>query len=85
MSLPAIEQEFVVDTYNKIADEFNITRYSVWNKVKNFIDSLESGSKLFEAGCGNGKNLTYRKDIQTYGCDISSGLIDVCRQNHPER
>ena len=54
------------------------TAIGIW---KNFIDSLESGSKLFEAGCGNGKNLTYRKDIQTYGCDISSGLIDVCRKN----
>jgi SAM-dependent methyltransferase len=79
MTLPPIEKQFVVDTYDKIASEFDTTRYSVWNNVKNFINSLKSGTKLFEAGCGNGKNIFYRNDIAPHGCDISQNLINICQ------
>ena len=77
--LPPIEKQFVVETYDKIASEFDTSRYSVWNNVKNFINSLESGTRIFEAGCGNGKNIFYRNDIIPYGCDISEKLIDICQ------
>ena len=78
MSLPEIEQNFVKRVYEDISEEFSQTRYSVWNRVKLFIDSLDSNSKLFEAGCGNGKNLAYRSDLKTFGCDITQGFIDIC-------
>ena len=79
MSLPMIEQQYVLDTYDKIANAFDTTRYSVWNRVKTFINSLDSNTKLFEAGCGNGKNIFYRNDIISYGCDISEKLVNICQ------
>jgi SAM-dependent methyltransferase len=78
MSLPEIEQNFVKCVYEDISEEFSQTRHSVWNRVKLFIDSLDSNSTLFEAGCGNGKNLTYRSNIKTFGCDITEGFVDIC-------
>ena len=78
MSLPKIEEQFVKRVYENISEEFSQTRHSTWNRVKLFIDSLDSNSKLFEAGCGNGKNLSYRSDIKTFGCDITEGFVDIC-------
>lgn len=78
MSLPEIEQNFVKNVYENISEEFSQTRHSVWNSVKLYIDSLDSNSTLFEAGCGNGKNLAYRPELQTFGCDITQNFVDIC-------
>lgn len=73
-----MEQKYVFDFYNNIADEFNRTRAYVWKGVKNFIDKLPTNSFLGEIGCGNGRNLLYRKDIKTFGCDTCKKLLDIC-------
>jgi ubiquinone/menaquinone biosynthesis C-methylase UbiE len=70
----------VKETYNKIATEFDITRYSVWRQVKAFIDSIPTGSKLLEVGSGNGKNLLYRNDLDCYGIDISIEQVKLCKK-----
>ena len=70
--------ETVYNVYQEIADSFHKSRYSVWNYVKLFLDRAESGQKLLDAGCGNGKNMLYRPDLNATGCDTSSNLIKIC-------
>ena len=74
-SIPEIEKKYVVDSYNKIANSFSETRYKAWPSTVRFIQSLPVNSKVLEVGCGNGKNMLVRDDVQIQGCDISNELI----------
>ena len=65
----------VEKTYDKIAKDFNRTRYKVWNRVARFLDDLEPNTRVLEVGCGNGKNMLYRNDLQVYGIDISDEYL----------
>lgn len=76
----ATKMSTVKEVYNNIAKEFDRTRRSVWTHVAEFLDSLEKGSLVFDNGCGNGKNMLYRKDLFCVGLDISKGQVDVCRE-----
>ena len=69
----------VEETYNTIAKDFNKTRYKIWRCVLQFITGLESNTRMLEVGCGNGKNLLYRNDIDSYGIDISEEQVEICR------
>jgi tRNA (uracil-5-)-methyltransferase TRM9 len=68
----------VSDTYNSIAKEFDKTRFSVWQGVRKFLDTLPANSTLCEVGCGNGKNLLYRSDLITKGYDVSNEMVQIC-------
>jgi len=72
-------QESVKNVYNKIANQFNYTRHRIWGSVKIFMDSIESKSKVLELGCGNGKNMLYRNDLDIFGIDISIEQINICK------
>lgn len=73
----SVEKETVYDSYSSISDDFDSTRIRVWPCVKNFINSLESYSTLLEVGCGNGKNLLYRKDLVTLGTDFVPNMVSI--------
>ena len=77
-----LESTYVKDVYNEIAQAFNITRYNHWPSVVNFINSFEQNSLLLDSGCGNGKNMEIRKDINIVGCDISEELIKICKNKN---
>jgi ubiquinone/menaquinone biosynthesis C-methylase UbiE len=70
----------VAQVYNKIAKEFDKTRVSIWNNVKNFLDSIPVGNSVLDIGCGNGKNMLYRKDLLFQGIDISEKQVEICKQ-----
>lgn len=74
----SIEEINVKNVYNKIAKEFSDTRYRPWSCVEDFLDIVETGSKIGDIGCGNGKNMKYRVDCENYGCDFSQVLVDIC-------
>ena len=74
------EQLSIKDVYNKIANQFNYTRHRIWGSVKIFMDSLPSNSKVLELGCGNGKNMLYRIDLDIEGIDISVEQINICKK-----
>jgi len=65
--------------YDTIADEFDKTRIRLWNCVIQFLNSFKSNSKILDIGCGNGKYLNYRNDLNMYGIDISIKLVDICK------
>jgi ubiquinone/menaquinone biosynthesis C-methylase UbiE len=75
-----IEKDNVINVYNTIASKFSKTRYKPWQTTLDFINSLEPNINVLEVGCGNGKNMNLRDDINFYGCDNSSSLLDICRE-----
>jgi len=77
--LSEFEQQNVVDVYREIAPHFSLTRFKSWPAITEFIQQLASGSSLLDAGCGNGKNMAIRDDIEWAGCDICEELLDICR------
>ena len=44
-------------------------------------DRYQPGDKIFDAGCGNGRNLKwfYKSDCEIFGLDISSEDIEYCK------
>ena len=78
----SIEDLNVKDVYNKIANEFNNTRYRPWTCVENFLDNIPKNSIIGDIGCGNGKNMLYRKDCTNIGCDFSENLVKICLEKN---
>jgi len=76
--------ELEENIYNKIYKEFDKSRYSIWVKVKEFLDSLEDNKIILDAGCGNGKNIKYiienLKMKEIYGIDYSHEFIKLCSE-----
>ena len=75
-----MEVTYVQEAYNKIASSFSSTRYRPWSCVERFLSEIESGSKVADIGCGNGKNMQYRMDCEFKGCDFSQKLVDICKE-----
>ena len=73
----SIEREFVHNTYQKIANRFDITRGYLWKSVKDFLDSIESNSILLEVGSGNGRNLSRRTDCFSIAFDLCSNFAMI--------
>jgi ubiquinone/menaquinone biosynthesis C-methylase UbiE len=78
--LTGIERTNVYDTYGKISSHFDKTRHHVWPCVRDFLDTLSIGSSLLEIGCGNGKNLLYRSDLDSTGIDFVPSFVSICRE-----
>lgn len=68
--------------YSPIANDFDKTRFSLWPGVRLFLDTLAPNTMLCDVGFGNGKYLSYRKDINVHGCDICESLIDIAKAKH---
>jgi len=68
--------------YNDVADYFNVSRVRIWTCVKLFLDSFQSQSLLLDVGCGNGKNMLYRKDLIFKGIDFSIKLVEICKNKN---
>ena len=77
-----MEQLYVHDVYDKIADHFDQTRYKPWHGVDRFLRSIDAGSVL-DIGCGNGKYLGIRPDCVMYGCDPCASLVAIAQSKHP--
>lgn len=70
-------------SYSIIAKDFDKTRFSLWPGVTKFLDTLESNTTLCDIGFGNGKYLSYRKDIYAFGCDMCDILINIANEKNP--
>jgi len=74
------ERKHVIDVYSQISIHFNHTRYHIWPKVKEFINSMEVNSKVSDVGCGNGRNCLERQDELNYiGFEIVDNFIEISR------
>jgi ubiquinone/menaquinone biosynthesis C-methylase UbiE len=68
--------------YDNFANEFDRTRRKVWNHVSSFLDTIEPNASVLELGCGNGKNMLYRTDLNFYGVDISTEQVNICNKKN---
>jgi len=71
-----IEQQYVLETYSKISEDFSRTRYKPWSSVQRFMDSIPSLAILADIGCGNCKNLRLRP-INSIGIDIVYEFVEM--------
>ena len=74
----SIEDKYVKNVYDKIAHNFSHTRYRPWTCVEEFLGNVPKNTIIGDIGCGNGKNMIYRKDCHNYGCDFSKELVKIC-------
>tara|TARA_Y100000741_G_scaffold62485_2_gene44308 strand:- start:39713 stop:40348 length:636 start_codon:yes stop_codon:yes gene_type:complete len=84
MTAEEFEKEHVYDVYSKIANHFNKTRYHTWPKIKEFVDSLNKNSTIYDVGCGNGRNMNIRDDCNFIGCDNNHELLNEAKKNNHE-
>ena len=70
----------IKNCYSNIAKDFSKTRFTVWKGVRDFLDTVTVNSNVGDIGCGNGKNMLYRKDdINYYGIDICPEFVEICK------
>ncbi|CAG9463056.1 unnamed protein product [Pedinophyceae sp. YPF-701] len=72
----ALETAHVHEVYDAIAAHFSATRFSVWPRVREFLESpdLPANALIADVGCGNGKYFGVRRDAFVVGTDVSRGL-----------
>lgn len=81
-----IQQFYVVDVYNKIADHFDKTRPFQWSWITDFINKTDqkrednSKSTVLDIGCGNGRNMSGFNNVEVSGIDNCSNFIQICKK-----
>jgi len=58
-------------------------RYYYKDIIKFLKFNIPEGSKILEIGCGTGYLLNALKPLKGVGIDISSGMIDMAKENYP--
>jgi len=82
MDASVLETVYVQQSYSSFAKEFDTKRIFKWTEARKFINSIPIGSLMFDAGCGNGRNMLIRKDLHCIGCDLCPELITICQNKN---
>lgn len=69
--------------YSSFAKHFDETRYKPWSGVVQFLNGLESNTSVLDLGCGNGKYMGVRSDLNLHGCDICPELVTIAQSKYP--
>jgi alkylated DNA repair protein alkB family protein 8 len=78
LNLGHVENQYVYEVYDQIADHFSDTRYKPWPLVKEFVEQLAAETLVMDVGCGNGKYLSCEGPLML-GTDRSPNLLSICR------
>ena len=72
----------VKNTYDAIAEDFDITRYKPWPDTIKFAERFSPGQHILDLGCGNGRDIRHfqEKGLKVTGLDISSCQLLVVRE-----
>ena len=67
------------ETWDTIAESFDVTRRKPWQICLDFIDRLDSNSIVADLGCGNGRHLLpcAERFKRVVGVDISRNLLKI--------
>jgi len=70
-------------TYNEIAAEFDVTRYSPWPQTVDFITELPDNCSILDLGCGNGRNSIYlaslARGFKIMAIDFSVKMLRIAK------
>ena len=80
MSISNLEQQYVLNVYNSISCDFDVTRVYLWKSVKEFVANIPTSTSLLEVGCGNAKN-NIRSDVYYIGIDLSLSMLSLKKHN----
>ena len=69
-----------ISFYDDNAENFSKTRVFPWPATRDFMDKININSKVLDIGCGNGRNLFYRKDLDIIGLEVSEELCKIVRE-----
>lgn len=81
MNFCLLEKTYVLNVYDHIAQDFNHTRYKSWPRVEAFLNSLNTGSIVYDIGSGNGRHLL-GSNIFSIGCDTCLALLQICHSKN---
>lgn len=77
----------VVDDYDQIASEFDLSRHQHWKEFESFLAHIKKGDKILDLGCGNGRLYQYlakQKKVDYIGVDNSKNLLSAAKKNNPK-
>lgn len=79
--------------YSKNAKHYHQTRQKFWVDGEKILEQIKALGlekvRILELGCGSGRFLSYfklwyQKDFEYVGMDISEGMLELAKQEHPE-
>ena len=74
--------------YNQNAEQYTqaIENLSPLDDIDRFIKSLPQHARVLDTGCAGGRDsyLFSQKGLEVVGIDLSSGLIKVAKEKHPD-
>ena len=70
--------------YNLISGKFSQTRKRFWDELDFIGDYAETGKRVLDFGCGNGRllELIGKKDVEYVGLDASEELINLANDKY---
>jgi len=77
------KKEKMANVYDIIHKRFDVSRYSIWKSVKDWIQDEKNNIEfLLEVGCGNGKNMLYALKYvkNVFGIDNSKEMVRICKE-----
>tara|TARA_B100001059_G_scaffold236678_1_gene288983 strand:+ start:9101 stop:9742 length:642 start_codon:yes stop_codon:yes gene_type:complete len=76
-----LEDQYVKNVYNKIAPYFDNTRGYTWSWIREFVNShVKTGDVVYDIGCGNGRNMSFKKDACFIGLDNCKKFAEICER-----
>lgn len=71
--------------WDEMGPSFDATRDRPWAPVVDFLSSLPRGTRLLDAGCGNGRHTSVALDrgLTTMGFDVSAVLLRAAARRAP--
>lgn len=72
--------------YKKISKPFSDTRNRIWTDCRAFEGIVKMGDRVLDAGCGNGKLITWltERGIASYtGIDLNPNFVRIASEKYP--
>ncbi len=70
--------------YDRIAEDFSSSRAFIWEELIPLAKYVQSGEKVLDLGCGNGRLFSMLKDknVKYVGIDSSEKLIEIAKSKY---
>jgi ubiquinone/menaquinone biosynthesis C-methylase UbiE len=75
-------REMVRQTFEAIAEHFDMTRYKPWPESVENVESIPENSRVLDIGCGNGRNMILPRRLghEVVGVDLSINLLRIAHE-----